>query len=181
MHFRFLGGLDCPDWLLYEFTVFAKLTSLKFRGVSQLAADYVLTRQLEDSAVEKYVNESLDFATIRSVILIISEWLLKKPAGQECSGEDLEKETIQLGLPIEHGKMLRKIYETNLPSIQGYIRSVFDKEPHGEIIDIERSGSNHIILLKRKEDLKKIEVSNSCMENLKLELSKALAEMDRYV
>lgn len=119
-------------------------TVLKFRELCNRASLIALTGHdkqiLQTSEGDSQLSGSCrnNFFRIADVednhgkILFISSWLLMKPAGFDCSAEDLEKEVSHIGLPegitsrpffakkisSEHSQELKNIYGKNKNELQ---------------------------------------------------------------
>lgn len=140
-HFRFLGGQDCPDWLLAQISEFSKLSSVKFRGLCQLSIDFLLNKEVADESVERFVSEHIDNASVRRFLYSLS-FMMKNTASYNCASEDFETECTHLGLPPEHSKMLARVYTGNVDVLKKYVRDSIPKESPLESVSVIENESN---------------------------------------
>ncbi|CAI5439122.1 unnamed protein product [Caenorhabditis angaria] len=168
MKFHFLGGMDCPDWLLSQIcSNFAKFTSLKFRSLCQQAVNYSLEGgQFDEKQLEKCITEEIYLSDLYNTVSILSIWLFEKPAGYLCSADDLQKELVQLGLPPENAKVLHKIYNASQERLREKLKNSVFSEPHAEIIS---KSQNSLELLIADQTLN-LELKPSLLKNLENDL-----------
>ncbi|XP_073442950.1 COMM domain-containing protein 4 isoform X2 [Dendrobates tinctorius] len=141
MRFRFCGDLDCPDWVLAEISILAKISSVKLK----LICAQVLKEQLGEAIdYEKILKLTSDARFGRGDILLGDSWkvprnritesgdikatvavlcfILSSAAKHNVSGDNLSSELQQLGLPREHAASLCRSYEEKQTALQEMLR-----------------------------------------------------------
>uniref|UniRef100_A0A915AJ30 COMM domain-containing protein 4 n=1 Tax=Parascaris univalens TaxID=6257 RepID=A0A915AJ30_PARUN len=131
MKFRFVGGLDCPDWILAEVAAFSKLSVIKFKNwcsqcVSNLLAKRSEWSELQISALNS--DGAIGDDSLKAMLAALS-FIFEKSVKNDCSPRDLELEMQQLGLPAEHCKQLIKIYTMNFEKLKIVMTSTFMRGP----------------------------------------------------
>ncbi|CAJ0930168.1 unnamed protein product, partial [Mesorhabditis belari] len=130
MRFRFLNGMDCPEWLLAEMAEFSHLSALKFKTLCVIASNSIIEgrTQMNEAECSKYVTET--FSRDEAIRLFFAiRLVMEKASKAECVGEDLEKELQQLGVPFEHSKQISQIYTTSRDQMREKLLSTIRKEP----------------------------------------------------
>uniref|UniRef100_A0A9J2P929 C2H2-type domain-containing protein n=1 Tax=Ascaris lumbricoides TaxID=6252 RepID=A0A9J2P929_ASCLU len=99
--FRFVGGLDCPDWILAEVAAFSKLSVIKFKNwcsqcVSNLIAKRSEWSELQIAALNS--DGAIGDDSLKAMLAALS-FIFEKSIKNDCSPRDLELEMQQLGLP----------------------------------------------------------------------------------
>ncbi|CAI4224587.1 unnamed protein product [Auanema sp. JU1783] len=150
MKFRFLGGLDCPDWLLGQFADYSKLTSIKFKNVCTLAVKFLLKNDVTDGDLERFTNESLDLNQLKGFMASLA-FVIKRAVGYKCEISDIEAEIIQLGVPPEHGKVLCKVIAAHHDEILAYVREDIPKEPAMKFVSLQSHEPNGVSIKYEKE------------------------------
>uniref|UniRef100_A0A8R1HUV9 Uncharacterized protein n=2 Tax=Caenorhabditis japonica TaxID=281687 RepID=A0A8R1HUV9_CAEJA len=107
-------------------------TVLKFRELCQRASHLMIYGH--DKPILASTSEGINSISHHKNLILIGRWLLLKPAGYECPAEDLEKEVVQLGLPPEHGRQLKKTYDIYKNDLREKVRNSVHKEPHATIL-----------------------------------------------
>ncbi|CAB3407328.1 unnamed protein product [Caenorhabditis bovis] len=167
MKFHFLGGTDCPDWLLNQICRnFAQFTVLRFRTLCAQAVELQLRYQINEEALRKFYEENMDMQNVHNSIKLIGEWLLLKPAGFKCSADDLQAEMVQLGLPLEHAEMLGKIYNQYRDEMEKKAAESVFREPAAMVVDKTDDG----ISLESLGKITKITMSKKQMNELTQEM-----------
>ncbi|CAI2303221.1 unnamed protein product [Caenorhabditis sp. 36 PRJEB53466] len=134
MKYHFLGDMECPSWLLEEIcTNLSDITVLSFKRLCERAAHFMIHDN--DFPVMGHLPELINVPTLVPNLNLVGHWLLLKPAGYECPSEDLEKEVVQLGLPPEHGKQLKNVYEIYKDELKRKVVESVHREPHASILN----------------------------------------------
>uniref|UniRef100_U3IXF6 COMM domain containing 4 n=1 Tax=Anas platyrhynchos platyrhynchos TaxID=8840 RepID=U3IXF6_ANAPP len=99
--FRFCGDLDCPDWVLAEISVLAKI----YEKILKLTSD-----------------AKLESGDVKATIAVL-DFIFSSAAKHNVDGESLSSELQQLGLPKEHATGLCRSYEEKQSSLQESLRA----------------------------------------------------------
>lgn len=121
MRFRFCGDLDCPDWVLAEMNILARLTSVKMKLLVMQVIKGILNAGIDFTKVEKITNDAkYSIGDIKASVSGL-EFIITSAAKHGVSGETLSNELQQLGLPKEHSSALCKSYESKLNDIHAFL------------------------------------------------------------
>uniref|UniRef100_A0A915Q1D5 Uncharacterized protein n=1 Tax=Setaria digitata TaxID=48799 RepID=A0A915Q1D5_9BILA len=121
--FHFIGGLDCPDWILAEIASLSKLPVLKFKNWCSSCVDCLINGRTEWNSEQLETlngDRMLDEESLKGMLAALT-FILEKTTKSGCSSRDLELEMQQLGLPAEHCKQLTKIYAANLEKLKSIL------------------------------------------------------------
>ena len=117
MRFRFCGDLDCPDWVLAEMNILARLTSVKMKLLVMQVIRGILDEGIDFVKVEKLTSDAkYDIGDIKASVAGL-QFIITSAAKHGVNGETLSNELQQLGLPKEHSTTLCKSYESKLSEI----------------------------------------------------------------
>ncbi|VDM94926.1 unnamed protein product [Thelazia callipaeda] len=125
--FHFVGGLDCPDWILAEVASLSKLPVLKFKHWCLSCVECLIEGRTEWNDVHLSVlnvDQNLDDESVKRMLAALV-FILEKSTKNLCSAQDLELEMQQL----EHCKQLTKIYALNLEKLKNVLLSSFRRMP----------------------------------------------------
>ncbi|KAK0425254.1 hypothetical protein QR680_009104 [Steinernema hermaphroditum] len=131
MKFRFVGGMNCPDWILAEIAEFSKITAIRFRVWCSVVADHIKLgdRQWgEDHLKRLNPDGHIEERMVRGMIAALL-FVFEKAAKYRCSPADLELEMQQLGLPSEHCKQMQKVYAVQKDDLCAAAAEQIHKEP----------------------------------------------------
>lgn len=130
MKFRFVGGLDCPDWILTEIASLSKISVIKFKHWCSTCISNLLTaKKWTDEQIQLLnADSSLGNEDVKAMVAALT-FVLEKAAKSSCSAGDLELEMQQLGLPAEHCKQLFKVYGMNFEKLKTQLTSTVQKGP----------------------------------------------------
>nr|CAB3232813.1 COMM domain-containing protein 4-like [Phallusia mammillata] len=118
MRFRFCGDLDCPDWVLAEINILARLTSVKMKLLVTQVIKGLLEEGIDFEKIEKLTADAkYDIGDIKASVAGL-EFIISSSAKHEVDGETLSNELQQLGLPKEHSTALCKTYESKSDALQ---------------------------------------------------------------
>lgn len=121
MRFRFCGDLDCPDWVLAEMNILARLTSVKMKLLVMQVIRGILDAGMDFAKVEKITQDAkYNIGDIKASVSGL-EFIITSAAKHGVNGETLSNELQQLGLPKEHSSALCKTYETKLNDIHSHL------------------------------------------------------------
>ncbi|VDL79688.1 unnamed protein product [Nippostrongylus brasiliensis] len=140
MHFQFLGGQDCPDWLLAQIGDFSNVSTVKFKGLCQLSIEFLLRKNVSDDQVKRFVSEHIDTVAVRRFLYSIS-FMMKNAASYNCASDDFETECTHLGLPAEHSKVLARVYSASIDILRETVKNSIPKEAAMESVVVSESGS----------------------------------------
>ncbi|XP_067942027.1 COMM domain-containing protein 4-like [Watersipora subatra] len=122
MRFRFCGGLDCPDWVLAEITILARMSSIKMKLLSGQVIKNLLGEVLDYEKVKKYTADAkYDTSDVKAAISVLT-FILSSAARYDIESAPLSDELQQLGLPKEHSTSLCKLFADNSSSLQDHFR-----------------------------------------------------------
>lgn len=112
MRFRFCGDLDCPDWVLAEINILARLTSVKMKLLVNQVVKGLLNEEIDFQKVEKLTSDAkFDIGDIKASVAGI-DFIISSATKHDVEPETLSNELQQLGLPKEHSSALCKVYES---------------------------------------------------------------------
>lgn len=122
MKFRFCGDLDCPDWVLAEINILARLTSVKMKLLVMQVIKSILGEEIDIKKVEKITSDAkYESGDVKASIAGI-RYIISSAAKHDVDEETLSSELQQLGLPKEHTAALCKTYDGKLSSLQEEFR-----------------------------------------------------------
>ncbi|KAF7638794.1 hypothetical protein Mgra_00001876 [Meloidogyne graminicola] len=127
MKFHFIGGLDCPEWVLSQISQISKINLNEFK-------------ELCSTIIEHFKNKT-------------RQWNEIKFSFCDNSANDLEAEMLQLGLSTEHTKIL--VDEYNKTKIFKYLKNVHLKNLRLKYLHLKnliqkKENSNSYLLLRGK-------------------------------
>ncbi|XP_011885627.1 PREDICTED: uncharacterized protein LOC105572068 [Cercocebus atys] len=125
--FRFCGDLDCPDWVLAEISMLAKMVECTGSTAGLLCASPqeggVRFASLAD--YEKILKLTADVkfesGDVKATVAVLS-FILPSMAKHSVDGGSLSSELQQLGLPKEHAASLCHCYEEKQSPLQKHLR-----------------------------------------------------------
>jgi len=117
MRFKFCGDLDCPDWVLAEINILAKLTSVKMKLLVNQIIKGLLKEEIDFEKVKKLTSDAkFDIGDIKASVAGI-DFIISSATKHDVDSEKLSDELQQLGLPKEHSMALCKAYQTKQESL----------------------------------------------------------------
>jgi len=112
MRFKFCGDLDCPDWVLAEINILARLSSVKMKLLVNQVVKGLLGEKIDFQKVEKLTSDAkFDVGDIKASVAGI-EFIISSATKYDVEAQTLSSELQQLGLPKEHSSALCKVYDT---------------------------------------------------------------------
>lgn len=112
MRFKFCGDLDCPDWVLAEINILARLTSVKMKLLVNQVVKGLLKEEIDFQKVEKLTTDAkFDVGDIKASVAGI-DFIISSATKHGVDPDMLSNELQQLGLPKEHSSALCKVYES---------------------------------------------------------------------
>ncbi|XP_033725446.1 COMM domain-containing protein 4-like [Pecten maximus] len=122
MRFRFCGDLDCPDWVLAEISILARMTSVKMKLLCVQVIKDLLNEGIDYEKVYKLTSDAkFEIGDVKASLAALS-FVLSSAAKYGIDGESLSNELQQLGLPKEHTSALCKSYSDGLDKLQTHFR-----------------------------------------------------------
>lgn len=130
MKFRFVRGLDCPDWILQEVAMLSKLSVIKFKHWCGKCVEYLLSHKNWSIEEMRLLDPDFVFGdeSIKAMVAALS-FIFEKAAKSNCSARNLELEMQQLGLPAEHCKQLLKVYDFFFDQLRNKLSAAIKKGP----------------------------------------------------
>uniref|UniRef100_A0A8C2T7W2 COMM domain containing 4 n=1 Tax=Coturnix japonica TaxID=93934 RepID=A0A8C2T7W2_COTJA len=123
MRFRFCGDLDCPDWVLAEISVLARISSVKLKLICAQVLRELLGDNIDYEKILKLTSDAkLESGDVKAAIAVL-DFILSNAAKHNVDGESLSSELQQLGLPKEHATGLCRSYEEKQSSLQDSLRA----------------------------------------------------------
>ena len=111
MRFRFCGDLDCPDWLLAEISILARMSSVKTKLLCAQVVAELIGGKIDYAKVSKLTADAkFEIPDIKAAISALS-FVFASSARHGVDGETLSNELQQLGLPKEHSSSIWKTYD----------------------------------------------------------------------
>uniref|UniRef100_A0A8C9F5M3 COMM domain containing 4 n=1 Tax=Pavo cristatus TaxID=9049 RepID=A0A8C9F5M3_PAVCR len=99
--FRFCGDLDCPDWVLAEISVLARISSVKLKLICAQVLRELLGEAIDYEKILKLTSDAkLESGDVKATIAVL-DFILSNAAKHNVDGESLSSELQQLGLPKE--------------------------------------------------------------------------------
>ncbi|XP_039268734.2 COMM domain-containing protein 4-like [Styela clava] len=172
MRFRFCGDLDCPDWVLAEINILARLTSVKMKLLVMQVIKAILGDEIDLKKVEKITSDAkYEPGDVKASIAGI-RYIISSAAKHDVDEETLSSELQQLGLPKEHTAALCKTYDGKLPQLQEEFRKQ----------SLRRSGRLENVAWKIEEvkNDKSGEIEKHAVINLQLKSSDAVLEKKSF-
>jgi len=112
MRFKFCGDLDCPDWVLAEINILARLTSVKMKLLVNQVVKGLLSQDIDFAKVQKLTSDAkFDSGDMKASIAGI-DFIISSATKHNVEPDTLSDELQQLGLPKEHANALCKSYES---------------------------------------------------------------------
>eukprot|EP00696_Hemimastix_kukwesjijk_P016925 gnl/Hemi2/5471_TR1881_c0_g6_i1.p1 gnl/Hemi2/5471_TR1881_c0_g6~~gnl/Hemi2/5471_TR1881_c0_g6_i1.p1 ORF type:complete len:196 (-),score=21.70 gnl/Hemi2/5471_TR1881_c0_g6_i1:186-773(-) len=110
MRFRFLGDLDCPDWLLAEIAILARISALRFKFLCVEVVNSILGGEINYERVNRSVADAnFELSDIKASVAAVHH--IFRCGGQfDVDETTLGKELQQLGLPKENSDQLCRVY-----------------------------------------------------------------------
>nr|XP_039268734.1 COMM domain-containing protein 4-like [Styela clava] len=172
MRFRFCGDLDCPDWVLAEINILARLTSVKMKLLVMQVIKAILGDEIDLKKVEKITSDAkYEPGDVKASIAGI-RYIISSAAKHDVDEETLSSELQQLGLPKEHTAALCKTYDGKLSQLQEEFRKQ----------SLRRSGRLENVAWKIEEvkNDKSGEIEKHAVINLQLKSSDAVLEKKSF-
>ncbi|XP_014233734.1 COMM domain-containing protein 4 [Trichogramma pretiosum] len=117
MRFRFLGDVDCPEWLLAQIYNLSQMTSSKMKMLSQIVIKSITDQELDEEMLAKISQDSkIEINELKALIAAV-QMIFKSSARNAVSAADLSNELQQLGLPREHSTIITKFHTDNAAQI----------------------------------------------------------------
>ncbi|XP_001607464.2 COMM domain-containing protein 4 [Nasonia vitripennis] len=117
MRFRFLGDVDCPDWLLAEIYNLSQMSSSKMKTLGQIVIKSIVDEEIDEEKVNKIAQDSkLEIGELKAIIAAL-EMIFTSSARNSVSPADLSSELQQLGLPREHSTVISRLHTENCAQI----------------------------------------------------------------
>ncbi|XP_073442951.1 COMM domain-containing protein 4 isoform X3 [Dendrobates tinctorius] len=122
MRFRFCGDLDCPDWVLAEISILAKISSVKLKLICAQVLKEQLGEAIDYEKILKLTSDArFESGDIKATVAVLC-FILSSAAKHNVSGDNLSSELQQLGLPREHAASLCRSYEEKQTALQEMLR-----------------------------------------------------------
>ncbi|KAL3998576.1 HCaRG family protein [Acanthocheilonema viteae] len=181
MKFHFVGGLDCPDWILAEIASLSKLPVLKFKNWCSSCVECLISGRTEwndEHLAILNADKTFDDESLKGMLAALT-FILEKTTKSACSTRDLELEMQQLGLPAEHCKQLTKVYAMNLEKLKNALLFNFPRASSLAISSVDaKEGENGKVYImnlhsNNQEDISII-LNDTKLNYLVQELSQAM-------
>jgi predicted ATP-grasp superfamily ATP-dependent carboligase len=99
MKFRFCGDLDCPDWVLAEISILARITSVKMKLLCNQIIQDLLQGSMDYAKVFKLTADAkYEISDVKAAIAALT-FIFSSAAKYNVDSESLSSELQQLGLP----------------------------------------------------------------------------------
>eukprot|EP00124_Ichthyophonus_hoferi_P000799 Ihof_evm5s33 gene=Ihof_evmTU5s33 len=122
-HFRFCGGLDCPDWLLAEISLFQKLSLSHMTDICATVADDISGTFYNDDWIVKFTEDvKFSVSDMKAVIAALA-FILTSTTKYDVTSDELIHELHQLGLPNEYVEEIGKIYKKKYQAMKAFLSS----------------------------------------------------------
>ena len=151
MRFNFCGNLTVPEWFLSQLPQLSNLSALKLRKLCNLQVQHILTSDnLAQNGPGKThkstIGELLDNANFskkdsKSVLAVIS-FILMNAVKNSVSGDTLNKEQIDLGIPKENCTSIIKIFNDSYDKLSTFYKN---KVPMNNQVEMAQIYSNTIL------------------------------------
>ncbi|XP_072933578.1 COMM domain-containing protein 4-like isoform X1 [Epargyreus clarus] len=119
MKFKFCSDVDCPLWALAALHALGSLPAPLFRGLLQ----HIVEEQPDDGIMEILKDTSLSSREECARAAAVLRWTLRQAHRCSCTGAQLTKDLLVLGVPRAHAAALgeaadetREAYETLIKS-----------------------------------------------------------------
>eukprot|EP00123_Amoebidium_parasiticum_P021103 comp61583_c0_seq1/m.47899 comp61583_c0_seq1/g.47899 ORF comp61583_c0_seq1/g.47899 comp61583_c0_seq1/m.47899 type:complete len:201 (-) comp61583_c0_seq1:425-1027(-) len=123
MHFRFCGGLDCPDWVLAETALLSKLATSKARRLCELVADNISGTEIDYEKAGVLTSDAkFAVSDVKAAIAALT-FILTSAIKYGVSGDELTNELLQLGLPKDHAAGVSKVFVDRQEAMKAALRA----------------------------------------------------------
>uniref|UniRef100_A0A914DSE1 COMM domain-containing protein n=1 Tax=Acrobeloides nanus TaxID=290746 RepID=A0A914DSE1_9BILA len=185
MRFRFIGGLDCPDWILTQIAEFSKIPPSDFKAWCLAMSDRLKMNKTEwdEESLSKLKGKiEIDARSIKAMIAALS-FIIEKSAKNKCSPEDLEKEMLQLGMSAEHSRQLFHVYSSEMETLRKILIKKFIKSPSLSLMnkttqEIDNAQVHKLQCRTSEGKVVKLAMTDQKLNVLKKELTKALESLE---
>ena len=123
MRFRFCGDLDCPDWVLAEISILAKMSSVKMKLFCVQVMNAILGGKIDYDKVAKFTTDAkFEEGDVKASIAAVN-FIFSSSGKYSVDGETLSNELQQLGLPKKLATALCKVYSDKQTSLHEALKS----------------------------------------------------------
>ncbi|XP_058794869.1 COMM domain-containing protein 4 isoform X2 [Phymastichus coffea] len=117
MRFRFLGDVDCPDWLLAEIYSLSQMSASKIKSLGTLVVKSIIDGELDEEKFKKIAQDSkLEIDELQALTAAIRKIFISSSRNSVLAA-DLSDELQQLGLPREHSVIISRLHTDNCAQI----------------------------------------------------------------
>jgi len=117
MKFLFCGRLDCPEWVLSEIAVVARISSIRVKVICAQIAKHLVEGEIDFVKIEKLTSaQGLSTSEMRAAISVL-RFILSNAVRYDTPDAVLLDELQQLGLPREHCDQILREYASNKAAI----------------------------------------------------------------
>ncbi|VDK80256.1 unnamed protein product [Litomosoides sigmodontis] len=180
MKFHFIGGLDCPDWILAEIASLSKLPVLKFKIWCSSCVECLISGRTEwndEHLAILNADKTFDDDSLKGMLAALT-FILEKTTKSACLAGDLELEMQQLGLPAEHCKQLIKVYTMNREKLKSALLLNFPRASSLSIssVNTKEGGNGKVYIMNMRSNREDISIAlnDAKLNYLVRELSQAM-------
>ncbi|XP_053211904.1 COMM domain-containing protein 4-like [Panonychus citri] len=123
MRFKLFGDLDCPDWVLANLNLLAKLSSVKVKLICNLVISDVGKKEIDFEKLLKITSDAkFDEKDSRACFMVVS-FILKSAWRFNIEQSIVTAELQQLGLPKEHTTAIAKVFAEKADDMRNALKS----------------------------------------------------------
>jgi len=184
MKFHFIGGLDCPDWILAQISELNKLVPIEFKNWCQIICERLKFSQNEwtNKELTKLLGNSreLEFRSIKAMIAALS-FILEKAVKNRCPVKDLENEMLQIGFSTEHSKQLSAIYAQEEKNLGLILSKRFLRDPSFSVVNTQQESDKILMNIRTSENTSmNLHIDKEKLELICQNIGSALNTIETY-
>jgi len=184
MKFHFIGGMDCPDWIIAEVALLNTLTPNLFRTWCVIIIHhikfFISEWSLEEMNRLKDRNE-IDLRSIKAMVSALS-FIIEESTKSNCPVEDLENEMLQIGFSTAHVNLLTKLYSQEQEQLSKTMNLRFMQAPSFAIRNIEKRDDNVTMKVETTDrNILTLSIDNKNCQLFKHNMKVALEVLEPYI
>ena len=110
MKFKICGDLDTPDWVLAEMGLLNRISSVRFLIIVKQVISEMLGSSIDYSKLEKLLEGVVTDPSGLKGVVAATTFLVRNAVKYQVGEDTLATELQQLGLPLEHCRIIRRPY-----------------------------------------------------------------------
>ncbi|XP_015794888.1 COMM domain-containing protein 4 [Tetranychus urticae] len=123
MKFKLFGDLDCPDWVMANLNLLAKLSSVKVKLICNLVVTDVGKKEIDFDKLLKITSDAKFDESDSRACFMVASFILKSAWRFNVDHSIVVAELQQLGLPKEHTTAIAKVYSEKADDMRNALKS----------------------------------------------------------